>query len=382
MRIGHYAPHIWGTGGIETYVRRTGKAQAERGHAVHFFSRDEAPEEAPARPVQVAGDEELFEKARAARLDVLHLHRPVATLPDDRVPTVRTMHGNQGSSPSGTRYLGRTGEPCDRAYSIAGCLWGHLVDRCASRRPSNIIASFQGIRREHQLAAEVPAYTVSRFLREQMARSGCPMEKVHTIRSPAPEGVAAYEPPPRDGAPRFLFVGRVVPEKGLHWLLRALAQVEAEVHLDVAGDGYALDEARALAEELNIAGRVAFHGWVPSERVEGLMQEARAVVVPSVWHEPAGLVTLEAAALGRPVIASRVGGIPEYALEDFSLLVPPNDTEHLAASIRTLAGDYGKAAHMGRKGRQAAEKKFAMKSFMEKLEAFYEQTMPKTKVIE
>ena len=67
------------------------------------------------------------------------------------------------------------------------------------------------------------------------------------------------------------------------------------------------------------------------------MREARAVVFPSVWHEPAGLITLEAAALGRPVIASAVGGIPEYATDAFALRVPPRDVDGLAHAMSQLA---------------------------------------------
>lgn len=187
--------------------------------------------------IEVQDDVDLYSRARDLRLDILHLHKSVSVLPYNRVPTVRTMHGNQGSCPAGSRYLARSGQPCNRAYTVAGCLWGHLVDRCGSRRPRNVRANFERIRNEMRLAAELDTFTVSQFLKDQMVRSGCPADKIHVLLSPAPDVEEAFVPPPHEETPRFLFLGRIVPQKGLEWLLRAMAEVKTSIHLDVAGDG-------------------------------------------------------------------------------------------------------------------------------------------------
>jgi glycosyltransferase involved in cell wall biosynthesis len=372
MTIGHYAPGLGAQGGISTYVRRAGRAQAEAGHAVHYFARSARATDAHV----VAGDDDLFEQARARNVDVLHLHRPVDDLPAERVPTVRTMHGNQGSCPSGSRYLARKKVPCPRAYSVGGCLWGHLVDHCGSRRPHRIRANFRRIEHEQRQAAQVPTLTVSHFVKEQMIRSGCAPERLQVLPSPAPAVPEAWTPPPPEGeTPRFAFLGRIEPKKGVEWLLRSAARVEQPIRVDIAGDGNDayVRKMQALAETLGVAGRVTFHGWLESDAVSALMQAARAVVFPSVWHEPAGLITLEAAAEGRPVIAGRVGGIPEYALEDFALLADPHDEEALAGAIEQLAGDRTRAERMGRAGRRAAQTRFAMSDFVETLTEIYAQ---------
>jgi glycosyltransferase involved in cell wall biosynthesis len=378
MTIGHYAPGLGAQGGISTYVRRAGRAQAEAGHAVHYFARSARATDAHV----VAGDDDLFEQARAQKVDVLHLHRPVDDLPAERVPTVRTMHGNQGSCPSGSRYLARKKAPCHRAYSVAGCLWGHLVDHCGSRRPHRIRANFRRIEHEQRQAAQVPTLTVSHFVKEQMVRSGCPADNLHVLRSPAPSVGEAYTPPP-EGTPRFVFLGRIEPKKGVDWLLRAAARVERPIRVDIAGDGNDayVRKMQALAETLGVAGRVTFHGWLESDAVSALMQAARAVVFPSVWHEPAGLITLEAAAEGRPVIAGRVGGIPEYALEDFALLADPHDEEALAGAIEQLAGDRTRAERMGRAGRRAAQTRFAISDFVETLTEIYAQAETQVQIV-
>lgn len=374
MRIGHYDFELGAQGGIAAYVRRVGQAQADRGHEVIYLCHSNEADDWP-NVLEVGDDRALFSAARNYDLDVLHLHHPVETLPDDRVPTLRTMHENEGSCPSGSRYLKRTGQPCNRAYSLGGCLWGHLVDHCGSRRPHKTAANFENFHRERAQAAELPTLTVSRFLKEQMIRSGCPAENLRVLHSPAPDVADAFTPLPRHTPPRFVFAGRIAPQKGLDWLLRAFAAVERDVHLDVAGTGNEeyVDQMVQLTADLDLQARVTFHGWLDEADVYALIEQARALVFPSVWHEPAGLVTLEAAALGRPVIASEVGGIPEYATDDVARRVPPRSVDGLASEIEKLAAHPDRAEDMGREGRRLAQTRFSMDRFLGRLHELYDR---------
>ncbi len=373
MRIAHFAPRIGAAGGISTYIRRLGQAQLERGCDVRYccFVEPDSGAFPPERVEVVENDRALFHRARRLEVDVLHLHRAVSHLPEERVTTVRTMHGHQGGCPSASRYLSRPGKPCDRSYTVAGCLWGHFVDRCGSVRPQQLTSNFRRIHHEMSLAAVVPTYTVSEFIKQQMIRAGCAKENLTTIPSPAPAVAHEWTPVPDDGVPRFLYLGRLVPQKGLEWLLRAFSEVEAPARLDVAGEGPQEDGMRRLARELNITGNVIFHGWVGSKQVEDLMRQARAVVFPSMWHEPAGLVSLEAAAYGRPVIASRSGGIPEYALPSFATLVEPGDADGMADAIHSLATDRSLANRCGKEGRREAKDTFSMNQFVDRVEKWY-----------
>jgi glycosyltransferase involved in cell wall biosynthesis len=384
MRIGHYAPDIWASGGVSTYIRRLGAAQADRGDSVVYLNgapptggdprpADGAP---PSRAVHDTAD--LLRTATALSLDVLHLHRSVpglraATAP---VPVVQTVHDNRASCPSTTRFLARSGRPCNRVPSLGGCLWGHVVDRCGSMRPGSMQENARRLKREVEATEQVLTLPVSNYLRARMLDAGCPPDTLHTLHSPAPVVDRPPGPVERSGPPRFLFLGRLVPEKGILWLLRAFAKAPASARLDVAGDGPLLERARAMARASGIAGRVAFHGWVPPEGVPALLARARAVVFPSLWHEPAGLVSLEAGAHGRALVASSVGGIPEYAVAGHALLVPPNDTGALAGALATLAGDAERADRMGAAGRRAATNRFSMGAFLDRLDAVYRSLRP------
>lgn len=371
MRIGHYAPHLWAPGGIASYVRRLGTSLQERGHEVIYYSL-QAPPDGPATQV-VDSDASLFAAAERDGLDVLHLHKPVDALPDDRVPTLRTMHGNQGGCPSGSRYLERTGRPCPRSYSAVGCIWGHLVDHCGSRRPTEIWGNLQNVEHEQRLAAELPTLAVSAYVRDAMVASGCSPDRLTVLRSPAPTYVSPFRAPPTDGPPRVAFLGRLVPHKGVDWLVEAAARVPG-LQVDIAGtgpDGFER-HLRALVDRLGVDDRVHFHGWLGPEDSRALMLGARAVAVPSTWHEPAGLVTLEAASVGRAVVASDVGGIPEYARPAFALLAPPRDTAALADHLQALAIHYDQAAELGQRGYALVRtSQFSMVAFLDRLEAIY-----------
>jgi glycosyltransferase involved in cell wall biosynthesis len=144
--------------------------------------------------------------------------------------------------------------------------------------------------------------------------------------------------PERDSRPegepaRLLFVGRLVERKGVNVLLRAVARLTVPWHLDVVGTGPERGALEALARELGLADRIAFHGAAPHERLPRHYQEADLFVGPT-RQEALGQVFLEAAACGCPVVATQVGGIPEILSDgESALLVAPGDAEALAEAI-------------------------------------------------
>lgn len=379
MRIAHYAPNLWSNGGVATYVRHLADEQMARKHTVLLLSEMSAPaDDAPGARLfpheQVAGDAHAYDVAAAHDCDLLHLHKPVQTAPPPDLPTLRTMHDNTASCLSGTRYLARTSTPCVRIASLPTCLWGHAVDRCGSLRPHRFYEDAQRLNAEQRVLSQIPVVAVSNYVKQEMMRAGYAEDNITVIPSPAPTRPHPL-PAANTAVPRFLFMGRIVPEKGLPWLLRAVAASQSPLHLDVAGDGYALEAARALCADLDLSDQVTFHGWLSPSALDALLSEARAVVVPSVWQEPAGLVTLEAAATGRAVIASRVGGIPEYALPDFSLLAAPNDVSALSTHLDRLARDPSLAAQMGRAGFACTQEHFGVETFVDAVDTVYERVL-------
>ena len=379
MHIGHYAFDPTSPGGMASYIRRLAAAQRDRGDDVTLLAREE-PMAPSAFPISVAPTEAaLFDTAATLGLDVLHLHHPVREMiPDGRVPTVRTMHDNSGSCPSGSTFLANSERPCDRAFTYGGCLWGHMVDHCGSRRPQNVKKNFRTIRQEQALLAEIPTMTVSTYMRDAIIRSGGSGERISVVHSPAPALAETVVPPPRGGPPRFVFAGRIEPKKGLDWFLRALARCP-NVQADVAGTGAPgyVEAMKRRAQKLGLADRVTFHGWLSEEEVYALYRGARAVVFPSIYHEPAGLVTLEAAALGRAVITSRIGGIPEVIRDnETGLLVPVRQPPALAEATDRQTDDPGLRRDMGHAARRDVATRFNPQGIRDRYLQFYRNRLP------
>jgi glycosyltransferase involved in cell wall biosynthesis len=164
---------------------------------------------------------------------------------------------------------------------------------------------------------------------------GLRADRVEVLVNPAP--------PPLDvtsanGTGAFVFVGRLTEQKALPVLLDALERVE-DARLEIVGDGpeRPLLEARAASPAL--AGRVSFTGALSREEALARLAGARAAVLASAW-ENLPHAAVEALAVGTPVVATAVGGVPEVVADgENGLLVPPNDSEALAAALRTVLED-------------------------------------------
>ena len=379
MKIAHcMQAMIWGPGGVRSYVRRISAAQREAGHEIYYvvagglMPEPFDPEGIEILQVQDAAD--LSRQIAHYHLDVVHAHSILFHNTHPGSVTLRTLHGHQPYCPSGTRYLRREDTPCGRSYSLTGCLWGHVVDRCGSARPANIVRNFRATHDEMRTLAGTPVVTVSHFLHREMLRAGYREDLVTVLHLPTPI-IEVYEPPPRLSPPRFLFLGRITPQKGVEWLLRAVQEAPG-VHLDIAGDGYLGPEMRLLAERLRLSDRVTFHGWVDEQTTFRLLAHARALIVPSVWHEPGATVAFEAMAHGRAVVGSRVGGIPELVKSDTTgLIVAPNDIHGLAQAITRLAQDWELARAMGQRGRGEAQRHFSLDRHMRMLYQLYDRYM-------
>ncbi len=159
------------------------------------------------------------------------------------------------------------------------------------------------------------------------------------------------------GRPYVLAIGRHVPQKGFDVLLRALRHLHDRgqtCDLILAGDGAEQAALRSLAAELHLENVVVFPGRVDHAQAMRLFAGCTVFVLPS-RHEPFGIVNLEAMAHARPIVASRVGGVPEIIFDDENgLLVPPGDADALATALGRLLADEAWRHRLGQAGRQQA----------------------------
>ncbi len=167
-------------------------------------------------------------------------------------------------------------------------------------------------------------------------------------------------------------VGRLCEGKGLETALRAatiLAERVPAFRLALVGDGDLASRLRALASELGVAERVVMVG--ARSDVPDILRAVDLLAIASV-SETSGLVAMEAAAAGLPVVATRVGGLSE-TIEDgvTGLLVAPRDERELARGVEAVLGDGDLASRMGRAGRERAEREYGADRLVETMTGIY-----------
>lgn len=187
----------------------------------------------------------------------------------------------------------------------------------------------------------------SQALAQQFLQAGMPQDRLTVLPNPGLEHSTRPAVPPVPTTPlRLIFVGTLAPHKGLHLVLDALnALPPGHFRLTVCGnlEGFPAYTAPLVQQAGQRAGLdVHFVGAIPPEKIPEQLQQAHLLVLASTWPENAPLTVLEAFSLGVPVLAPRLGGIPELIQADVNgLLYDPADAHGLEKSLRRLIDDPG-----------------------------------------
>ena len=360
-------------GGSETYIFRLGEALTALGHTVDYFGMDH-----PARCVgnragvyaapmdfhggsklarlwypvttiySAAARRQLRKVLHACTPDVVHLNnfnfqltpslllevRRWARQTGRRVKIVYTAHDYQLVCPNHMLYRPEAGETCER------CLGGHFSycvrGRCihGSRLRSLVGAAegffwrWMGVYR-HIDAVICP----TRFLQARLETCPALAGKTHVLLN-------FIDPPPWRDAPRgeyVLYFGRYAQEKGIRTLLRVCREL-SQVPFRFAGSG-------PLEAEVNAVPNVENLGFQRGEALEALIRGARLSVYPSEWFENCPFSVMESQALGTPVLAAAIGGLPELVTPGRTgELFESGNAQALAQAILALWGEPGRAA--------------------------------------
>jgi glycosyltransferase involved in cell wall biosynthesis len=283
----------------------------------------------------VAHVHHVFERLTPAVLDALR---------HAGVPTVMTLHDYKPVCPNYRLFT--DGAPCTR------CLSGRYVEavrhRCleGSRWRSVAAAAEAYAARARHLYRRVDRFIApSAFLRDRVVEGGLPADRIDVLPNPV---VAA--PGPREvrfEPPVVVFASRLVAEKGVDRLLDAASLLPGGVRLRMVGSGRLERHVRARVAAEGLPVDVL--GPRPPAEVAAQLRGAAAAVLPALWWENCPMAVLEAAALGVPVVASAVGGIPDLVEDgETGVLVPPGDVAALARALSRLVESPDEAARMGR----------------------------------
>ena len=213
----------------------------------------------------------------------------------------------------------------------------------------------------------------SKFMASDVA-SDFPQAKIRQLYNgiPLPGRVAL----PKRSTQTVLYVGRLASVKGVDHLVRSFAQVHGTMphaRLRIVGDGDRLQDLKDLAKELHILDCVEFPGWIVQQDIFKEYAAASLLAIPSVWPENLPTVAIEALAMGRPIVGSDVGGIPELVDNaKCGYLVSPSDETGLAKAITALLENPARLTSMS-EAAHAKSTEFSDRIFIERIVAVYKE---------
>jgi len=181
---------------------------------------------------------------------------------------------------------------------------------------------------------------------------------------------------------RFIYVGKVVPPKGIIELIKASAIVAKEhpdFHLRIVGSGRQIHRYLNLSKSLGMEIRIDFVGEKTGQALIDLYNESDIFVLPS-YAEGMPLVLLEAMAMKLAVIATNVGAIPEVLTPGGGIIIPPGDTDALAQAMLSMAGKVDVINSMGDENRKIIEREYSFDRVAKEVGEIYEELVPQKPV--
>jgi glycosyltransferase involved in cell wall biosynthesis len=313
----------------------------------------------------LAAVSEVRQLVRSLRADVVHCHNLFPMLS----PAVLSASAGEGAAVVVTlhnyRFMCLPSTFVREGFVCEDCLgrlpWRGVRHRCYrnSLLASSALAASLTLHRTLGTFDRVHSYlAVSSFLREKYVRAGFPSGRISL--KPNFVNAARQREGPGD---YFLFLGRLSGEKGLATLVEVARRTP--VRVVVAGDGPDRDLFR------NAPSTLEYRGNLGGDELAPLLAGARALLVPSRWYEGAPRVVLEAYAAGVPVVASRIGALPELVEEGESgLLADPDDVLAWGRALERLCDD-AESERMGAHARHLWKERYSPERGLENLEEAY-----------
>jgi len=330
-RLLHVTDRLSARGGADWHLIGVLESLVARGHEVRLaVGRDDGTAGRPCPTTLVAGldrtrggvpvGDALDALADDWAPDVIHIHNALSPEALEWAAgrgAVATVQDHRGFCP-GQGKLTLAGEPCRSPMSRDLCAACFDDEGYASTILTTTQRRLEALRRMRTVTV------LSGYMKRELAEVG--VARV-TVIPPFVHGLDPGTAP--DGPPCVLFAGRLVRAKGIDDAVGAWERSGVDLPLVVAGSG-------RMRGELERRG-VDVLGWVDHGAMSAVYRRARAVVLPSRWQEPFGIVGLEALALGVPVAAWKSGGVEEWH-PGGELLVEWGDQDGLAAALTAAVG--------------------------------------------
>ena len=352
-------------GGAEYHMELLKILFEKKGHKVDFFFFNDY-----AKNSKKNAAKELEKALVKKKFDIAHIHAieyyfsdAIKVLSDKNIPIFQTLHDYRYICPTGSCF--RNDKTClecvsgqfyhaafNGCYSFLGAMKRFLCETALKRDVLHISKITKFI-------------SPSLFLKKRFESSCFKGEIEHIYNFLNLEDYKVNYPVDREN-PYILFIGRLMPNKGVRSLYEAVKGTG--ITLRIAGKGPMEDFLKERIKTDKGADKIFLEGFKKRDDLIRLTAGAKLTVVPSEWMEVLGFVVLESFALGRPVIGSRIGGIPELLSEDRGVLFEPGNIEELREKLIALFYDDDMLEQMGINGR-----KFVFENMNE--EIYYDKIM-------
>jgi glycosyltransferase involved in cell wall biosynthesis len=391
-------------GGAEASFFETSKILQERGHRVSFFSMDHPDNmNSPysryfVSAVDLENPKTMREKLKGAgRIiyswesrnklgelleqglpDLVHLHNIhhhispsiLHTLKKYDLPVVLTLHDYKPVCPVYTLLC--RGQVCERCRKKR--FYFCLLKKCCKDSLSKSALIMTEMYFHHHILkiyGSVDAFiSPSRFMKHKLKELGF-RGKIHHL--PNPIGPEEFLPSYTWEKEFIVYFGRLSKEKGIFTLLRAMKDLP--VQCKIFGEGPEKKELIKIAEDENISN-VAFPGFISKEELKNALRKAMFAVVPSEWYENYPYSIIESFALGKPVIASKIGGIPELVEEaKTGLTFEPGNVEELKSKIMYFLNNPEQIVNFGKNARYFVERNLNPENYYQNLMTIYRKAI-------
>jgi glycosyltransferase involved in cell wall biosynthesis len=383
MRVLHLTDDPGHAGGVSAYLADLLPMQASRGIEAHVYSASSKPGPFQAwfsRWASVSHYRSVKQLIARDRPNLIHAHNlawrlsplPLRAAREHALPVALTVHDFHWVCPR--KWMRRSiTDRCSDGFGVR-C----LISNCLSDRSGWLNQPYQNLRwlkvalHRAMLRAWVDVFVCPSQELVRLIRSNLRGKNVVHLPNFVPDFDFVDPPAPHS---QLLFAGRLNKEKGVEHLIAALPSILEscpETSLTIAGDGPCRTDLEDLTAKLGVSEHVRFLGTVPRPALGALYRNCTACVLPSLWMENCPIAGLEALAAGRPLLGSRIGGIPEI-IEDGAngLLFNPGDHLDLARQAVRLLSDPILIDELGRNARATFESRYSAGLHLDRLTMIY-----------
>jgi len=393
-------------GGSEKYYFDLAKLLQEHGHEVAFFSMQDEKNiktnckeyfvensdmnsKNPLKALDIIysrKNKKVMEKALDEfKPDIVHLNNfqrqlsasIIKPIKKRNIPIVFTAHDLQAICPA-IVMLDNEKNICEKCLKgkYMNCIKGKCVKNSGLK---SILGAIEGkYYRSKKIYSKGidKIITPSEFYKQKLGEDGISFGKIEALHNFI--DLDAYNVKTEDEG-YALYYGRIIKEKGILNLIKAFKNIKNS-KLYIAGDGPDLDKVKKYIHKNNMEESVKLLGFLSSDKVKEYVRKARFIVVPSIWYENCPYSVLETLAIGKPIIGSNLGGIPELVKDnETGLIYNYNNVKELEERMDKLFNNKEIALQFGKNAKEIAKKDFSKNEYYNKIMNIYEGVIKNVK---